>query len=110
MSSESDVGADLSAEAQRLGISPVALQTFLNAGRGVIERGVERSFHATVKPIGAACNLDCNYCYYLSKEELLGQQSTRRMSDQVLERLIVDYIESQDAKELHFTWHGGEPT
>lgn len=24
-------------------------------------------FHLMAKPIGALCNLDCAYCYYLSK-------------------------------------------
>ncbi len=45
----------------------------------------------------------------LSKEELLNQKS-RRIKDDALERFIVDYIASQDADEIAFTWHGGEPT
>ena len=27
-------------------------------------------FHLLVKPTGAACNLDCQYCFFLSKEML----------------------------------------
>jgi uncharacterized protein len=95
--------------AERLNISPEAVQTYLDAGRGERAPGVERSFHTTIKPIGALCNLDCAYCYYLSKEELL-EQKTRRIADDVLERFIVDYIAAQDAPEIVFTWHGGEPT
>src|SRR5581483_7095282 len=68
-----------------------------------------RSMHATAKPIGALCNLDCDYCYYLSKEELLAQK-TRRMGDGVLERFVSQYIATQDGPEIQFTWHGGEPT
>lgn len=66
-------------------------------------------FHAMVKPIGAVCNLDCTYCYYLHKKDLLGQKSPR-MSDEVLEEHIRQYIESQDGEEIVFSWQGGEPT
>jgi MoaA/NifB/PqqE/SkfB family radical SAM enzyme len=31
-----------------------------------------RRMHVMVKPTGSLCNLDCSYCYYLSKKELLG--------------------------------------
>jgi len=95
--------------AARLHIRPEAVQTYLDAGKGVRAPGVERTMHTTIKPVGSACNLDCTYCYYLSKEELL-EQKTRRIKDDVLERFIVDYIAAQDAPEIPFTWHGGEPT
>jgi uncharacterized protein len=68
-----------------------------------------RRFHAMVKPIGATCNLDCTYCYYLHKNELLGQKAPK-MSDDVLEEHIRQYIESQDGEEIVFSWQGGEPT
>ncbi len=96
-------------QARRLGISPEALQVYLDAGQGKRAPGVVRSLHAMAKPIGSACNLDCTYCYYLSKEQLLGQDR-KRMSDAVLETYIADYIAAQDAEEIAFTWHGGEPT
>jgi uncharacterized protein len=95
--------------ARRLNIRPEAVKTYLDAARGERADGVERSMHTTVKPVGSACNLDCTYCYYLSKEELLDQK-TRRITDEVLERFIVDYIAAQDVREIPFTWHGGEPT
>jgi uncharacterized protein len=45
------------------------------------------AFHVMAKPRGAVCNLDCQYCFYLSKEELfLGSQF--RMPDEVLEAYI----------------------
>jgi uncharacterized protein len=28
------------------------------------------SFHLLAKPTGAVCNLDCKYCFFLSKEML----------------------------------------
>jgi len=96
--------------AARLNIGPEAVQTYLDAGRGVRANGVARGFHTTIKPIGSACNLDCAYCYYLSKEALLKQKHNQRMKDDTLERFVVEYIAAQDAEEIIFTWHGGEPT
>ena len=37
--------------------------------------GTTPRFHAMVKPVGAICNLDCTYCYYLHKEQLLGSNA-----------------------------------
>jgi uncharacterized protein len=62
------------------------------------------------KPIGPICNLDCKYCYYLEKEALYPGGENFRMSDQVLEAYVRQYIESQQAPEIHFAWQGGEPT
>jgi len=63
-----------------------------------------------LKPVGAACNLACDYCYYLEKSNLYKQQSHRIMTDELLERFIKEYIEAQTMNEVLFTWHGGEPT
>jgi uncharacterized protein len=67
-------------------------------------------FHAMVKPIGSLCNLDCTYCYYLHKGDLLQQAATPRMSDEILEQHIRQYIEAQTGDEVVFSWQGGEPT
>jgi uncharacterized protein len=96
--------------ARRLHIRPQAVQTYLDAGRGVRGSGVERRFHTTAKPIGSTCNLHCAYCYYLGKEKLLAQTGPRQISDELLERFIVEYVAAQDVEEIVFTWHGGEPT
>ena len=72
--------------------------------------GSTRRYHAMVKPIGAVCNLDCTYCYYLHKKDLLGSSSKFRMSDEILENHIRQYIEGQDGPEVVFSWQGGEPT
>ncbi|HUK86732.1 MAG TPA: hypothetical protein VLT85_03630, partial [Terriglobales bacterium] len=58
--------------------------------------GATRAYHAMIKPIGAVCNLDCAYCYYLHKQELLGSPSKFRISDEILETHIKQYIEGQD--------------
>jgi uncharacterized protein len=72
--------------------------------------GTRPRFHAMVKPTGAICNLDCTYCYYLHKEELLGSASNFCISDEILEAHIRQYIEGQRGDEVVFSWQGGEPT
>jgi uncharacterized protein len=68
------------------------------------------AFHVMTKPIGPICNLDCKYCFYLEKEKLYGHGEKWKMSDEVLEAYIKQYIESQDVPEINFAWQGGEPT
>ena len=62
------------------------------------------------KPIGPICNLDCKYCYYLEKENLFPKGENFRMSPEVLETYIRQYIASQQTLEVTFAWQGGEPT
>ncbi|MDH7569987.1 MAG: anaerobic sulfatase maturase, partial [Armatimonadota bacterium] len=69
-----------------------------------------RAFHVMTKPIGPLCNLQCRYCFYLDKEALYPGQHSWRMSDEVLESFIRQYIEAQEAPEVSFAWQGGEPT
>jgi len=66
------------------------------------------AYQVMLKPRGAICNLDCAYCYYLSKERLY-PGSDFRMSDELLETFIRQYIETQDVPEITFAWQGGEP-
>lgn len=67
------------------------------------------AFHVMVKPRGAICNLDCEYCYFLSKERLY-PDSHFRMSLDLLEDYTRQYIEAQRVPEVTFAWQGGEPT
>ncbi|MRT43435.1 anaerobic sulfatase maturase [Enterobacteriaceae bacterium RIT702] len=69
-----------------------------------------RRFHVMAKPTGSRCNIDCNYCFYLHKEQLLEQDRHSGMSDEVLETFIKQYIDSQDGEQVVFSWQGGEPT
>lgn len=75
---------------------------------------LQRSFSTMIKVVGPVCNLDCDYCYYLEKDALYpGKQFTLpsfRMKEEVLEKLIRDYIGSQPQERVEFIWHGGEPT
>ena len=68
-----------------------------------------RAFHVLVKPTGATCNLDCTYCFFLSKE-LLYPGSKFRMADDLLDAYIRQLIESQRGPEVTIAWQGGEPT
>jgi len=70
---------------------------------------VIQPFNLIIKPAGAQCNLVCEYCYFLKKENLY-KGSDFRMSDEVLETFIRQYLESQPEGEVFFTWQGGEPT
>ncbi len=69
-----------------------------------------RAFHVLVKPAGSRCNLDCAYCYYLHKQNLLPDTTGDRISDDLLEKVIRQHIAYQDVDTVVFTWHGGEPT
>lgn len=68
-----------------------------------------RPMYVMAKPVGAACNLRCDYCYYLEKSRLYGDDVRPILSDELLERFVREYIESQTTAEVLFTWHGGEP-
>lgn len=67
------------------------------------------SFHVLAKPAGAICNLDCDYCFFLAKEELY-PGSTFRMTPKVLEEYICQLLASQATPEVSIAWQGGEPT
>ena len=69
-----------------------------------------REFQVMVKPIGAVCNLDCGYCYYLRKKDLYPKARAFRMADDLLESYIVQHIEACPKESILFSWHGGEPT
>jgi uncharacterized protein len=66
-------------------------------------------FHLLAKPTGAVCNLDCKYCFFLSKE-MLYPGSRFQMADDLLETYIRQLLESQAGPEVIVGWQGGEPT
>ncbi len=68
------------------------------------------SYHNMVKPTGSLCNLDCTYCFYLHKEQLLNQSKRPRMAPDLLELHIRQYMEANTGPSVDFTWQGGEPT
>ncbi|MFN8160430.1 MAG: anaerobic sulfatase maturase [Solirubrobacterales bacterium] len=66
-------------------------------------------FHVLAKPAGAICNLDCSYCFYLTKEELY-PGSKFRMSEEVLRAYLGQAIASEPGPTVTVAWQGGEPT
>jgi uncharacterized protein len=65
-------------------------------------------FHVLAKPTGAVCNLDCKYCFFLSKQALY-PDSDFRMADDLLETYVRQLLESQP-EQVTIAWQGGEPT
>ncbi len=77
-----------------------------------MEKIKREPIHVMTKPIGPICNLDCEYCFYLRKEDLYPEAKSWRMKDETLRQYIQQYIESYPprAPEITFAWQGGEPT
>ena len=71
-------------------------------------------FHMMAKPASYRCNLKCDYCFYLEKEEMMTpaavQSQSDKMTDGMLKVYIREYIRSQAGQEIDFAWQGGEPT
>jgi len=67
-----------------------------------------KPIYVMLKPSGSACNLNCEYCYYLEKELLYPSVKSQLMSNQLLEKFIEQYLDSQTQPQIMFTWHGGE--
>ena len=68
-----------------------------------------REFQIFAKPVGAACNLRCSYCYYLNKGKLNHANDSCLMPDDILENYIIQHIEASAGSTVSFSWHGGEP-
>jgi uncharacterized protein len=66
-------------------------------------------FHLLAKPSGSTCNIDCTYCFFLSKEALYPNDKSR-MSASTLEAYIRQLLESHRVPEVTVAWQGGEPT
>ncbi|MGC8463901.1 MAG: anaerobic sulfatase maturase [Acidimicrobiales bacterium] len=66
-------------------------------------------FVVMAKPVGATCNLDCTYCYYLPTEGRV-PSAPGRMTDEVLEAYVSAMVAAAPGPDVHFVWHGGEPT
>ena len=66
-------------------------------------------FQIFVKPVGASCNLRCDYCYYLGKSDACGSDNRAVMDDRTLENYIKHHYSASSGDMILFTWHGGEP-
>jgi uncharacterized protein len=72
-------------------------------------RNAPPAFHVLIKPTGAICNLDCKYCFFLSKE-MLYPGSRFEMAEDLLETYLKQLLESHRAPDVDVAWQGGEPT
>ena len=66
-------------------------------------------FSVVTKPSGAACNLDCTYCFFLDKARLY-PESNLRMSPEVAETYVRTHLADHPDGEVVLVWQGGEPT
>lgn len=55
-------------------------------GKTIAYNPLDYPIYVMAKPVGAMCNLDCSYCYYLEKGELYRGQRSNRMTDEMLEK------------------------
>lgn len=67
------------------------------------------AFSVVAKPTGAACNLNCQYCFFLSKE-LLYHTKRQQMSLETLDGYVQEYLAASPDGEVTMIWQGGEPT
>lgn len=70
---------------------------------------VSEDFQIFVKPVGAACNLSCSYCYYLDKSVLYPHEIYGHMTDNILRTYISRHLAAAGSGSVMFSWHGGEP-
>jgi uncharacterized protein len=66
-------------------------------------------YHLLAKPAGAACNLGCQYCFFLSKENLYPARESPLMTEAMLESYIRQLMESSPGSQVDVAWQGGEP-
>ena len=66
-------------------------------------------FHLLAKPSGSTCNIDCTYCFFLSKESLY-PNDRHRMPQATLEAYLRQLLESHRTPQVTVAWQGGEPT
>jgi len=76
---------------------------------GTLPANAPPGFHLLAKPSGSTCNIDCTYCFFLSKEALYPNEKSR-MSEETLEIYIRQLLESHRTPRVTVAWQGGEPT
>jgi len=80
------------------------------AGPVLTMPGAPAAFHVMAKPTGAICNLDWEYCFFLSTE-MLYPGSRFRMAEELQDVYIRQLLDGHAwAREVVGAWQGGEPT
>ncbi|SMB79975.1 uncharacterized protein SAMN05660772_00504 [Pasteurella testudinis DSM 23072] len=63
-----------------------------------------------LKPTSFKCNIKCDYCFYLEKEQFMsGDKQSAMMSLETAEHFIHQHISQSADQDVYFTWQGGEP-
>ena len=62
-----------------------------------------------IKPVGAFCNLRCDYCFYLEKRALYPEERTVSVMPEETAAELIRQTFRRSESPL-FIWHGGEPT
>jgi uncharacterized protein len=75
----------------------------------MLQPEIPQAFHIMAKPTGSACNLNCDYCFFLKKQKLY-PGSSFRMSDEVHEAYIRQLLGAHQVPHVTVAWQGGEPT
>jgi uncharacterized protein len=90
-------------------VNTVAVLNEHTLGLSPTTRDTPPAFHLLAKPSGSTCNIDCAYCFFLSKQALYPNDK-HRMSEATLEAYISQLLESHRTPEVIVAWQGGEPT
>lgn len=70
--------------------------------------GVNPDFQILAKPNGSVCNLNCAYCFFLTKERLY-PGGLFLMGDDILKAYLRQSMQGPRALDLTLRWGGGEP-
>lgn len=73
------------------------------------KKAMPHPYHLLAKPAGAACNLGCQYCFFLSKENLYSARESPLMTEALLETYIRQLMQSAPGPQVDVAWQGGEP-
>ena len=79
------------------------------AASGAARQRTKHPLSVLVKPTSSRCNLNCGYCFYLSKSELYPWRDHPRLSAETFEAFFEQYV-PLSAPYLSIMWQGGEPT
>jgi uncharacterized protein len=74
-----------------------------NPQLGMVSSGQPRELYAIMKPT-RLCNLRCGYC------NAWREGPGNKMSFEVLAEATIQVLDLADVSNVHFVWHGGEPT
>jgi serine-type anaerobic sulfatase-maturating enzyme len=75
----------------------------------ILMQGTLPHYHLLAKPAGAACNLGCKYCFFLSKENLYAERESPLMDNAILETYLQQLMDSSPGPQVEVAWQGGEP-